>query len=329
MNHVRALNEIRRMEIEGVKIDELVVVDRDRARAEQVARAHNALWADDLADVTGMKVDAAVVAVPTVYHYEVVTRLLPHMDVLVEKPIAAKLEEAEAMGRLAEKEGRILAVGHIERFNPVVAALREQVGDRREVVHISAQRIGPGPPSWYTLNLGVAHDLLVHDVDIACYLLESTPSKVLARAFWDPSSGLDTDIVALYSFDDLGVLGDFRASWRAGPSFKRRVLTVQLRDKLLEVDYVLQTITAERGLTEHRAVGGYSELIAAYTSKVKESLSLLGVRREPLILELVHFLNCVKRGEKPINSWEEGYRALKCVVAALEAARRGSAVTIE
>jgi len=324
------LNEIKRSEVGGLTIEEVVVVDKDRARAEQVAKSYGCRWANDLNDVVRMKVDAAIVAVPTVYHYEVSMKLLPYMDVLVEKPIAARLEEALEMGRLAEREGRLLAVGHVERFNPVVAALKERIGARvREVVHISAQRVGPGPPSGYTLNLGVAHDLLVHDIDIACYLLRAVPDTVLASAVWDKASGLEIDVVALYRFEGLGVTSDFRASWRASTNFKRRVLSVQMKDELLEADYILQTIVAERGLAEHRALREYSDLVSAYTSKVRESWSLLGVRKEPLLLEDAHFLQCAQRGEKPINSWEDGYRALKCVLAALDSAKRGEVVRME
>lgn len=330
VNHVRVLNEIRKMGTDELSVDELIVVDWDKARAEEVARAYGALWTSDLSDLFAMSVDAAIVAVPTVYHHEVVMKLLPRMDVMVEKPIAARLEEAESMGKTAEREGRLLAVGHIERFNPVILTLKDQLSkERNEVIHVAAQRIGPGPPSGYTLNLGVAHDLLVHDVDVTCFLLESTPDRVIARALWDRTYGLETEIVALFSFESLGVTSDFRASWRAGPNFKRRVLTVQLLDRLFEVDYILQSITTERGLTEHRSFGGYSELISAYTSKVRESRSLLGIKKEPLLLEDSYFLRCVLRGDKPINSWEEGFKALKCVLSAIESARKETAVEIE
>lgn len=326
-NHARVLSEIKRM-YDEVSLEELVVVDADRARAKYVAEVFGAKWVSDMGELLSEHVDAAIVAVPTVHHYSVTMKLLPHMDVLVEKPIAANLEEARAMGELAERESRLLAVGHIERFNPVVPALKERLRNEPEkVVGISAQRIGPGPPSNYTLNLGVAHDLLVHDVDVACYLLESLPNQVLAKAYWN-EHGLETDIVAVYAFDEKEVLGEFRASWRASPNLKRRSLSVQLESKTIEIDYILQTMTFEKGLLEHRSKGEYSEIISAYTSRSRESWSLLGVRREPLLLEDLHFLRCVQRKEKPINSWEEGFKALKCVVHAIESAKAGRTVSI-
>lgn len=328
VNHVRVLSEIKKMNYDEVNLEDVIVVDSNEARARHVAKLFDAKWVADTRELLSTHVDAAIVSVPTVYHYSVATRLLPHMDVMVEKPIAASLEEAKAMGELAEREGRLLAVGHIERFNPVVPALKDRLQSETErVVSISAQRVGPGPPSDYTLNLGVAHDLLVHDVDVACYLMESLPAQVIAKAYWN-KHGFETEIIAIYHFDEKEVLGEFRASWRTSPNLKKRNIIVQLESKILEADYILQTITLEKGLIEHRSKSEYSELISAYTSRARESWSLLGIRKEPLLLEDLHFLRCIQRREKPINSWEDGYKALKCVIHAIESAKTGSLVNI-
>lgn len=331
VNHVRVLCELSRAVDKELEVDEVIVVDKDLARARHVAKRYGASrYLSDLSELINSGVDAAIVAVPTVYHYEVAMKLLPHMDVLVEKPIAAKLEEAEEMARTAEREGRLLAVGHIERFNPVVPALKDKLAsEEEEVIHVIAQRVGPGPAKGYTLNLGVAHDLLVHDVDVICYLLNSLPSSVFAKAFWEPGYEYETEVIAMYTFEELGVTAELRASWRASPRFKRRTISIQLRSKLIEADYILQTIRVERGLVEHRSRGEYSELISAYTSRVRETWSMLGIKREPLLLEDAHFLRCVARGEKPLNSWEVGLRALKCVLAALDSARSRTPISIE
>jgi len=327
-NHVRVLSEIKRMNYDEIGLEDVIAVDSNAARAQYVAELFGTKWVSGIDELLSAHADAAIVAVPTVYHYTVAIRLLPHMDVMVEKPIAVSLEEAEVMGKLAEREGRLLAVGHIERFNPVVPALKDRLQSEAEkVVSVSAQRVGPGPPGGYTLNLGAAHDLLVHDIDVACYLLESLPNQVVAKAYWN-KHGFETDIVAIYSFDEKEVLGEFRASWRTSPNLKRRNIIVQLESKILEADYILQTITLEKGLAEHKSKGEYSELISAYTSRARESWSLLGIRKEPLLLEDLHFLRCIQRKEKPINGWEDGYRALKCIIHAIESAKTGSVVNI-
>ncbi|MCS7138857.1 MAG: Gfo/Idh/MocA family oxidoreductase [Crenarchaeota archaeon] len=330
VNHVRVLNDIRKLQLEGIELEEVYLFDTDNARAKHVALLYNGRWLGDLRELVSTKIDAAIVSVPTIYHYSVSMKLLPHMDLLVEKPIAAKLTEAEEMGRLAEREDRLLAVGHVERFNPVVPALKDRLqNEKGGVVYVSAQRVGPGPPSGYTLNLGVAHDLLIHDVDVACYLLDSLPTRVIARASWDQEYGIETDITAIFSFEEKDVIGNFRASWRTSPNLKKRMISIQLKDKILEADYIIQNITLEKGLMEHKSRGEYSELISAYTSRTRESLSLLGIRREPLLLEDLHFLRCIMKNEKPINSWEEGFKALKCILSAIDSAKKGSIINIE
>lgn len=331
INHVRVLTEIMREGREGVGVEDVVVADISLARAREVAKLYSLeAYTNDLEDLVKAGVDAVIVAVPTLYHYEVVMKLLPHADVLVEKPIAARLEEAEEMVKLAEREGRILAVGHIMRFNPVVPALKDRLAESRsEITYIAAQRVGPGPAGRHSLNLGVAHDLLVHDVDVVCFLLDSLPSLVYASAVWEPSYPYETEITALYSFKELGVIADLRASWRVSPNFKKRAISVQLKDRVFEADYILQTITVERGLVEHRSRGRYADIVSAYTSRIRETWSMLGAKREPLLLEDLHFLHCVKRKEEPLNSGEVGLKALKCILAALKSARRHSPVEIE
>ena len=331
INHVRVLAEIMREGREGVEVDDVIVADANLARAREVAKLYNLSgYTNDLTDLVRRGVDAVVVAVPTLYHYEVTLKLLPHADVLVEKPIAVKLEEAEEMVKLAEREGRILAVGHIMRFNPVVPALKDRLAESKsEVIYIAAQRVGPGPAGGHSLNLGVAHDLLVHDVDVACFLLDSLPSLVYASAVWEPTYPYETEVTALYFFKEIGVTADLRASWRVSPNFKKRVISVQLRDRVLEADYILQTITVERGLVEHRSRGRYADLVSAYTSRIRETWSMLGAKREPLLLEDVHFLRCVEKREEPLNSGEVGFRALKCILAALESAKTRAPVRID
>jgi len=330
VNHVRVLSEIRRRAEGNLNIEEIKVVDTDLPRAKAVAEQYSLSGCtSDVGDLIREKFDAAIVAVPTMYHYKVASQLLPHMHVLVEKPIASTLEEAEKLVKLAEREGRILAVGHIERFNPVVPALKERIGKRLDSVkYLTSERLGPGPARGYTYNLGAAHDLLVHDVDVASYLLEDLPRSVYAYAVWEPGYPFETEITGLYYFEG-GILANLRASWRTGPVLKRRVVTVQLEDEVLEADYILQSIRVEKGLAEHHSKGEYADIISTYTSRVVETWSMLGFRKEPLLLELQHFLQCVEEGRQPINNAEVGLNALKCVISALESAKAGQPVTIQ
>src|SRR6185369_2176270 len=138
----------------------VAVVDRDRARAEEVAARHGVAA---LTDHTALEaVDAVTVAVPTTEHVQVASaHLEAGRDVLVEKPIADSVEAAERLVALAGRTGRLLAVGHTERFNPVVRAALPRLGRPR---FIEAHRLGVFTAR--STDVDVVLDLMIHDLDI-------------------------------------------------------------------------------------------------------------------------------------------------------------------
>ena len=138
----------------------VAVVDRDRARAEEVAARHGVAALADHAALEN--VDAVTVAVPTTDHARVASaHLEAGRDVLVEKPIADSVEEAERLVRLADRTGRLLAVGHTERFNPVVRAALPRL---RRPRFIEAHRLGVFTAR--STDVDVVLDLMIHDLDI-------------------------------------------------------------------------------------------------------------------------------------------------------------------
>jgi predicted dehydrogenase len=148
------------------------VYDLDPARAKAVGEPFGAPAAKDLEDLIG-QVDAAVVAVPTVAHAEVATRLLrAGKHVLVEKPITSTLEEGEALVALAAEKGLVLQVGHVERFNPASEALRRIRAARFVEVH----RLSPFPNR--SLDIDVILDLMIHDLDLLVALDTSKPIQI-------------------------------------------------------------------------------------------------------------------------------------------------------
>ena len=322
-NHARVLGELRK---EGL-CDKVVVCDTNRAVARNVASEFGLdAYYDDLRElISKERPEAAVIAVPTIYHYDVAMKLLPHADILIEKPIAAKLEEAEAIVRQAAASGRIVAVGHIERFNRGVIAVKDEVdravrgGDK--VVFLGAQRIGPGPPRASSSNLGVAHDLLVHDIDVASYIIGSLPSEVEASIVED--GGVDVEIVSNFTFEE-GVLSTLRASWRSYPKLKKRTLTVQTMNEIISMDYILQTYSIERGLIDNTSSGGYIGIVFSYQARELVERRILPYNlSEPLVEEDRNFLEAVRRGGRPLVGAREGYIALKCALYALKSAREG------
>jgi len=153
-NHVRVYSELGESELVGV-------VDANTARAEAVAQEFSVPAFDNIEALAG-KADAVSVAVPTTEHTRLGCRLLEMgLDVLVEKPIAASLDEADELVRTAARCGRILQVGHLERFNPGLVAVMPMV---KRPLYFEVHRLGVFTPR--SLDVDVVYDVMIHDLDI-------------------------------------------------------------------------------------------------------------------------------------------------------------------
>lgn len=167
-NHVRVVRQSERAEL-------VAVVDANADRAAEVAAANGCAGLSDLREIAG-KVDAAIVAVPTLAHAEVGCSLLEAgIDVLVEKPMAQDLASADQLIQAAESHGRILQVGHLERFNPAVIAL-EKVA--RLPLFFEIHRLSVFSPR--SLDIDVVLDLMIHDIDILLSLVPGETEEIRA-----------------------------------------------------------------------------------------------------------------------------------------------------
>src|SRR5258708_6619652 len=167
-NHARVYRELSGAELVGV-------YDQNRQRAAAVAAEFQAPVLQNLEELQG-RADAVSVAVPTIAHAEVGCRLLEMgLDVLVEKPMAVNLAEADALLHAARKNGRILQVGHVERFNPAVIAV-EPILNRP--LFFEVHRLGVFTPR--SLDVDVIYDLMIHDLDILLALVNEPVTEVKA-----------------------------------------------------------------------------------------------------------------------------------------------------
>ena len=167
-NHARVYNELEGAELVGV-------YDQDPERAAAVAAEFQTLVLTRLEKLHG-RADAASVAVPTIAHAEVGCRLMEMgLDVLVEKPMAVNLREADALLEAAKKHGRILQVGHVERFNPAVIVV-EPILNRP--LFFEVHRLGIFTPR--SLDVDVIYDLMIHDLDILLALVNEPVTEVKA-----------------------------------------------------------------------------------------------------------------------------------------------------
>jgi predicted dehydrogenase len=167
-HHARVYREVPGVELVGV-------YDQNAARATAVANEFQTRNFRNIEELCG-GVDAASVAVPTVLHAEIGCRLLENgIDTLIEKPMASSLEEADRLLEAARRHGRILQVGHVERFNPAVLAVEPVVS---RPLFFEAHRLGVFTPR--SLDVDVIFDLMIHDLDIVLALVKEAVVEVKA-----------------------------------------------------------------------------------------------------------------------------------------------------
>ncbi len=235
-------------------------------------------------------VDAVSIVTPTTTHHAVAMDCLrAGVDVLVEKPVTATVDEADELIAEAAARAKILQVGHLERYNPSVVRLMELV---REPVFIEAERVSPFLGRGADVDITL--DLMIHDIDIVFSLVGGREIFDIRAAGASVITGRIDSASAWIEFEG-GVTARLSASRVAGE--KRRLLSVIEADDAYELDYQKATIT------RHRKSG--SEVMA-------ESITI--EQREPLREELIDFIDCIKTRRRPRVSGEDARRALKYAI---------------
>ena len=272
-------------------VDLVGVVDTDSERAREVATRYGAPVCGEM-DLSSIELDAAVVSVPTEHHETVAAPLLERgMAVLVEKPIAAALDEADRLIGLAERKGALLQVGHTERFNPAVAALRKVCRDPR---FIEAHRLGSFQPR--SLDIDVILDLMIHDIDVVLNLVPSEVERIDAVGVQALSSRLDIANARIVFCN--GAAANLTAS-RISVG-KVRKLRVFESTSYMSLDYSQQEVLH---YALNRPDKGALPQIVSRTLPVK--------RAEPLGLELQDFWRAVRDGRPASVDAQQGRQALQ------------------
>jgi len=288
-HHARILSAMAGVEL-------VAVVDTNMKRATEVAAEHGGRPMLDVRELDG-KVDAVTIAVPTEVHLEVARPLLlAGVPVLVEKPMARSLDEADAMIAAAARSGTLLAVGHTERFNPAVNVAREHLTDPR---FIEVHRLGVFPER--SLDIDVVFDVMIHDLDVILSLVQSEVESIDAVGV--PVLTKRVDIANVRVRFKNGCMANLTAS-RISRDRVRKIRFFQ-PDAYLSIDYAAQKVekfTLNRLLGIPRIDGG----------------ELPVVNEEPLARELADFVDAVKSKRQPLVDGQQGRRALALAQAIID-----------
>jgi UDP-N-acetylglucosamine 3-dehydrogenase len=297
INHARVYSQLKDVDLVGI-------ADIDKEKVEEAAKQYGAKAFNNYKDLLDQELDGVSIVVPTTLHKEVALEAIERgINILVEKPIADSVENAEIMIKAAREKGVKLMVGHIERFNPAIIALKNEINKERfgKIVSISSTRVGPFEQR--IRDVGIILDLGVHDIDIMSYLYSENVREVFATAgsvvhqFEDYAS-------ILLKFQN-GNAGVIKTNWLT--PHKMRSLSV----------------TGTKGIAY---VDNIKSSLEVYNGAPKVDIDVEKI--EPLRNELQHFVDCLANGTEPSVNGEDGKSALLVALSAIESYKTGKVIEV-
>ncbi|MBI4790806.1 MAG: Gfo/Idh/MocA family oxidoreductase [Chloroflexi bacterium] len=318
-NHARVYSEMDDVEL-------VAVADPVQESLNRMAQRHRVrTYSNYRLMLEREQLDLVSIVVPTQYHFAVARDVLcAHVPALVEKPIAATMEEGCALIALGKQLGVMFTVGHIERFNPAIIALKSQLalGMLGRIYQIHASRLGPFPAR--ITDVGVVIDLATHDLDILHYITDANIVRLHAEVGRRLHTAHEDMLSAILRFDN-DVVGVLDINWLT-PTKVREISVIGERGMFV-ANYITQDLTlfeneaAPQGTDYHQlAVMGVSEG-RAIRFKIN--------KREPLREELEAFVMAVRTGNPPPVRGEDGLLALALAQKLIEAGANGGTMLLD
>jgi UDP-N-acetylglucosamine 3-dehydrogenase len=290
------------------------VADPDAATLEAaVGQTGAAGFADALEMIRHADLDGVVIAAPTTAHMSLALAAIERgVGVLVEKPLAATVDDGLAIVAAAHKRNVRVQIGHVERYNPAVLEMGRllRAGWLSTIYAITSRRAGPFPAR--IRDVGVTVDLGTHDVDILCWIAGERPVRVYAETAQRLHASHEDLTFGLMHFPS-GATGFLDVDWLT-PA-KRRSLIAVGEEGMFELDYLTQKLTFTRSNVEHpQMIGGYA---TTFTGDVAE-IPIQNI--EPLRAQLDEFVRVLRTGDRPYVDAEDGLWAVAIANALLTAA---------
>ena len=283
-NHARVYSKLPGVELVGI-------ADIDSESASATAKTYHTRAFTDYEQLLKQNLDAVTIAVPTSLHKKVSLDVVQAgVSMLVEKPIADTVENADEIISASRRKGVKLMVGHIERFNPIVPVLKESIKNSH-VISMGITRVGPLPPR--IKDVGIVIDLATHDIDLIRYLTDSEFKRVYPLTS-KSASGQEDSAILCFELEN-GVLAYSIVNWLT--PFKVREINIATEGKLV------------KGWFQEQKVVEYMQYKKEDGSYIAKELAVPSA--EPLKVELEAFIKSVRNNEEPPVTGYDGLAALK------------------
>ncbi|MGD8189310.1 Gfo/Idh/MocA family oxidoreductase [Brevibacillus ginsengisoli] len=295
-NHCRILQMIH-------DVNQIAIYDIDLAKLQEIETRYNAKAYSTYTEMID-NVDAVIIATPTPLHFFYAKIALEKgKHVLVEKPITVTVEEATELQKSIVQASQVFQVGHVERFNPAIRPLKD-ICKPANMISIDAKRLSHSDRN---LDTDVILDLMIHDIDIVLHLVKSPLHTVTATGVSLTNSKFIDSASALLSFTN-GVIATLVAS-RVSMK-KTRSLSIYETDRTISVNYLTKEL-----LIYHQPTPQVDHNIKTETLIEK----ILIPQSDPLYEELLHFISCITKSNRPQIGPEEGLEALAVALKIKEA----------
>ena len=316
-SHVRVYSDMDNVNLTAV-------CDTNREEAENIAKKHKINHYAGYQDMLKKEnIDAVSICVPTKLHKEIAINVVRNkVNVLVEKPIATSIEEAEEIISEAEKNNVKLMVGHIERFNPVVIELKKRIENNElgKIYKVHCARLSPFPQR--VIDVGVIIDLAIHEIDVLRYLIDSKIKRVYAETAQRIHSAHEDLLVGTIRFEN-DILGVINTNWLTPK--KIREITVTGEKGMFVANYLSQELYFYENEFASKNTGYTSDFMNVVEGrKIKINIE----NREPLRNELEAFTNSILNNEKIPVTGKEGSDALKIAQKFIESSKKNGVVIL-
>lgn len=321
-HHARVYAKLAGCELVGV-------VDASQDRREAVAEEWGCKALATVEELIAAGVDVVSVAVPTIHHRAQAEPLLrAGVACLIEKPLAQSVEEAEALKECAEQSGAVLMVGHIERFNPIMRALKRQTGGAEEIVprFIEVHRVSP--MTFRSVDISVVLDMMIHDLDVILMLMGGRePDEVAASGVPVITEHEDVCNARLTWRTDRGVCVATVSCSRL--AFKtERVTRITGENAYAKIDYgakkgvvIRRTANQQQMLEVRGALRNGEDLTNLKWNDLVQVEELEVDDEEPIVAEITAFVEAVRRGERPEVDARAGLANVRTAQRIIEAAK--------